>query len=240
MSRIEVYEDVNRSGYPVSVTASRAGTRSAMHVQVTDNDGLSLGTDESPLFVQVDNREQPQSSKIVDADNNPLGTTSRPLYMAHPSEVAVMQGKAFIASSGKVVTSKAENIRVLFNNPAAAGKTLVVNSVAIMNDIGYATWAELFVNPIQGLPNTRINLVKNAIFTPGNSNNATALEVYADFHTTTPIGGVPVAFNLAVSPSRREVFREGVFVVQPGVSIGINLSFKGAGSLEVTIYYREL
>lgn len=224
--RITAYENMNQTGAQAAVTSSRNGDRNAIHTQLTDTDGNPLGTAISPM-----------RTALVNAQGVATGSSTMPLYVSNPAEVDLMQGRAFIASTGKITTLQAQSVAVLFSNPATSGKAIVVSAITIMNDITQATWADMFVNPTTGLPTIRIHMTKNAVFTVANNNNGSVLEVRA---ATGTLGGVPISLQLAVQPSHREVFSQAPFVIHPGVSVGLNLNFKGAGSGEVSAYYREV
>lgn len=146
---------------------------------------------------------------------------------------AIGNGTGYIVATDQQTLATAGNLRITMKNNHASKKALVYCLVTV-NSNGL-TYGDMRLNPTTGLPSTA-KTVGCAIL--GDTSSPSSVEVKVDTSLATPLGGGTHLFDVPV-PQGREVHDSGVFILNPGVMVGINVPFAGAGNGEMIAYFVE-
>lgn len=142
--------------------------------------------------------------------------------------------RGFIASTDQQSLTGAGNLRVTLENPAGSGRNLHILSVVSVNTSSSTTFAVVRLNPTTGLPTT-VKTPRSLILNRG---TATIAVVKSDTSITTAIGGGTLLLDMPIAPGQ-QTHNSGMFVLEPGNTLGINVPFGGAASGQMIAYYVE-
>lgn len=164
-----------------------------------------------------------------------LGAISPAATVGKPAERYVRTtGNAFFASSGNQTLAVAGNLRATFSNPSGNSRSCYIFKIQAW--ASSSVMAHLYVNPTTGLPATtktvnKINLGSSA---------STTVTVSADTSTTTALaGGTDSGLDIPVTTGSVQPMELDPFVIPPGITVGFNIPFTGAGNGVLTIYWYE-
>lgn len=147
---------------------------------------------------------------------------------------AARANRAYVLSSGRLQLTAAGNARALLSNASNSGARLFVSAITCYSDIS-ATWGALYRNPTQNIPSALLAPARN-LNGAGTDNTNITLRGDAGILITVPAMAAGTGTRIGEIPleiGRRTAINQGVFVIDPGNSIGISLAFAGVGNAEV-------
>lgn len=131
--------------------------------------------------------------------------------------MSLNHGRLFYATTDRIAAGTGESIRITLENPAGSGVNLTIVHVVAVIGPNQITNGNVFINPDTGLPATA--------FTPFNAtvghSYASKGVLKADTSTTELSGGTATDLHLSAHQGRNDI--PALFVVSPGVTIGINI-----------------
>lgn len=153
---------------------------------------------------------------------------------AHAPYVA--QGRFLISSTGRLTLTLAGNVRVTIANPAGSGRNL--NLLRLAGMATAVAFGSTFLNPSTGIPATAIRPRLNAIVGGGDPGVG---QVRADTNTTAMAAGTgtDLGISLGFGSGQRTQIDLPPLVLTPGQTLGVNVSFAGAGDVEAAAYWYE-
>lgn len=174
-------------------------------------------------------------ARLLARARNPDGTVYTLPVTTAPAELAGM-GRAFLVGSGRMSLSVAGNVRGLVENPVGAGVTSIVVGISVFGT-GVA-WSTVFLNPTTGVPTTPNRPHLNGII-GGGYPRQTIMRV--DTSATEALSGTETGIVIGSgSGNRAEPDLAFPLVMQPGVSLGINVPFAGAADASFNLEIVEV
>lgn len=151
-------------------------------------------------------------------------------------EAFALTGNAFVVGSGQQVLAAAGSVRQTFANTGT--KSCYVSYFNLYSTI--AGFATLYVNPTTGLPAPTQTANNIQIASP----NVPGCVFKVDTNTSTPLSGgiqssVAIAVPAAAFTQYGTVASTPLFIVPPGVTLGLNFAFSAATTLSANIYWYE-
>lgn len=147
-------------------------------------------------------------------------------------------GNGFIFDTGSVALAAAGNVRVTLSNPPDSGKRIHLYCFVTSNTANAMGLATLYHSPTTGLPIGSTALESNLVFNVGDTNSTSVVTVTYDGSLVTALSGGTKKADFLL-PAGRSVFDEATYVIEPGVTIGLNLSIGIAASISLTGYFWE-
>lgn len=147
-------------------------------------------------------------------------------------------GNGFIFDTGSVALAAAGNVRVTLTNPPGSGKRIHLYCFVTFNTASAMGTAVLYHSPTTGLPLGNTALESNLVFNVGDTNSSSVVTVAYDGNLLTPLSGGTKKSDFLL-PSGRTAFDEAVYIIESGVTVGLNLYVGIAASLSLTGYFWE-
>ncbi len=169
-----------------------------------------------------------------------LSNTSKFLAQTTFCAGGMRNRKMFIGSTGSVTIAGAGNFRALITNPPGESP-IALYKLSFYNSLNVGTTATVRVNPTTVI--TANTLVPVCARVASTDTPVLNLSMKYDTNLTTAISGgrtyitLPVAAGIGVLEAP---FPAPVVILNPGVSIGVNVVFGGAATLSVTGYFMQL
>lgn len=142
-------------------------------------------------------------------------------------------GTGYIVASDRQDLATAGHLRVTMKNNHATKKVIVYAFVTVNSNS--LTYGDVRINPTTGLPS---GSKTPGCLILGDTTIPSSVTVNVDTSLVTPIGGGTHLFDAPIPQGRCE-HDSSVFILNPGVMIGINVPFAGAGNGEMIAYFVE-
>ena len=207
----------NRNGDPQQVMVYANGMETVPVVALLNGAGdVSAPATEAAQTV-TNGYMQTMSGAMIAMAGSMAGVTSN---TAATLETRVKAGTAYIASVGKLTLSLGIlNMKATIENPSGSGKTLYVYALEVAQDGLALAWPSLLLNPTTNKPGGTAGTSKFNQ-NPGSANTTVALIKSAVEASTmsggTDLGAIPI-------PTGRQVYRDHIYVLPPGTTLGMNL-----------------
>lgn len=150
-------------------------------------------------------------------------------------QAAAIAGTAFVGASGVQSLSLTGSVRFLFANPSGSGKTAYIDAVVIEQTSAALAFVTVFTNPTTAPSSTSGVLLSNQKIGGGSP----VCTIAAD-NSATEISGGTTYSTMAANAGSRTVYNNALIVVPANNTVGINIPFTVAVSVNVLVYWREV
>lgn len=155
------------------------------------------------------------------------------------TELSLRNGLAFMGTTkvaGLVVGN--QRYRFVLNNPANSKRNMVLGGMVIDNNLNAMAFAALQLDPTNA-PTTGAGIITNQNFDTAIAKSSIAT-IFADT-TNTVMDGTNIA-NFAVPGNERTTFDEVAFILSPGHSLAVDMTFTAllaAAKADAMVYWAE-
>lgn len=156
------------------------------------------------------------------------------------AERSAQDGRQFIVSVPRVTVALLSNLRVTFQNPSGSGKQFMITSLAIGTSAAALSYASLFISPTTGLPvaGTPAGNSIPALCTYIGKTAGAAVTLYDT--NATPLSGGTAVGEIPLMAGSYTRFNEGIYIIPPGVTMGINVAMAVSVSALIKLFYTEV